>query len=102
VPLRTSLAFVKWWKWLGLAGLAGVTATGVVVARAERRRRSYTPDEVRERLQQRLAEATLETTPETGKGTAPSTAADELRGEPAHRRTSWRTNIVNRLRRAPR
>jgi hypothetical protein len=89
---------VKWWKWLGLAGLAGVTATGVVVARAERRRRSYTPDEVRERLQQRLDEATVE----TGNGTAPSTAADELRGEPAHRRTQWRTNIVNRLRRAPR
>jgi len=89
---------VKWWKWLGLAGLAGVTATGVVVARAERRRRSYTPDEVRERLQQRLADAT----PEIGNGRAPSSAAERLRGEPAHRRTSWRTKIVNRLRRAPR
>ena len=94
----TSLTCVKWWKWLGLAGLAGVTATGVVVARAERRRRSYTPDEVRERLQKRLAEAT----PEMENGKAPSTAAERLRGEPAHRRTSWRTNIVNRLRRAPR
>jgi hypothetical protein len=89
---------VKWWKWLGLAGLAGVTATGVVVARAERRRRSYTPDEVRERLQQRLAEAT----PETGNGKAPSTAADRLSDEPAHRRSSWRNKIVNRLRRAQR
>ena len=38
------------WKMLGLAGLAGVAATGVVIARAERRRRAYTPDEVRERL----------------------------------------------------
>lgn len=42
---------------MGLAGLAGVAATGVVVARAERRRRAYTPDEVRARLHQRVAEA---------------------------------------------
>ena len=42
---------------MGLAGLAGVAATGVVVARAERRRRAYTPDEVRDRLHRRLAEA---------------------------------------------
>jgi hypothetical protein len=47
----------QWWKWLGLAGVAGVAATGVVVARAERRRRAYTPDQVRARLHQRLAEA---------------------------------------------
>ena len=39
-----------------MAGLAGVAATGVVVARAERKRRAYTPDEVRERLHRRLAE----------------------------------------------
>jgi hypothetical protein len=48
---------VTWWKWLGLAGLAGVTATGVVVARAERRRRAYGPEEVRARLHARLAES---------------------------------------------
>lgn len=45
------------WKVLGLAGLAGVVATGVLVARDERTRRAYSPDEVRERLQQRLDEA---------------------------------------------
>ena len=45
---------------MGLAGLAGVAATGVVVARAERRRRAYTPDEVRQRLHQRVAEAAAE------------------------------------------
>ncbi|MGX6605545.1 hypothetical protein ACWKSP_25955 [Micromonosporaceae bacterium Da 78-11] len=39
-----------------MAGLAGVAATGAVVARAERRRRAYTPDEVRERLHKRAAE----------------------------------------------
>ena len=43
------------WKIVGLAGLAGVAATGVVVVRSERRRRAYTPDEVRIRLHQRVA-----------------------------------------------
>ena len=45
------------WKILGLAGFAGVAATGVVVVRAERRRRAYTPEEIRARLHERLAEA---------------------------------------------
>ncbi|MGC4805984.1 hypothetical protein [Micromonospora sp. DT233] len=49
---------MQWWKVLGLAGLAGVAATGVVVARAERRRRAYTPEEIRARLRDRHAEAT--------------------------------------------
>ncbi|WP_340536792.1 hypothetical protein [Nocardioides sp. GXZ039] len=52
---------MKLWKWLGLAGLAGVAATGVVVARDQRRRAQLTPDEVRARLHERLAEA-----PDTG------------------------------------
>ncbi len=43
---------------LGLAGAAGVVATGAVVVRAERRRRAYTPDQVREQLHVRLAQAT--------------------------------------------
>ncbi len=48
---------MRWWKILGLAGFAGVAATGVVIVRAERRRRAYTPDEIRTRLRDRLAEA---------------------------------------------
>jgi hypothetical protein len=44
---------MRWWKILGLAAFAGVAATGVVVARAERRRRAYTPDEIRARLRER-------------------------------------------------
>jgi hypothetical protein len=44
------------WKILGLASFAGVAATGVVIVRAERRRRAYTPDEIRARLHERLAE----------------------------------------------
>jgi hypothetical protein len=42
---------------LGLAGFAGVAATGVVIVRAERRRRAYTSEEIRERLHARLAES---------------------------------------------
>lgn len=44
------------WKWLGLAGAAGVVAGGVLVVRDQRKRRAYTADEVRDRLHQRLAE----------------------------------------------
>jgi hypothetical protein len=47
---------VRAWKWVGLAAFVGVAATGVVIARAERRRRSYTPDDIRQRLRDRLAE----------------------------------------------
>ena len=46
----------RWRKTLGLAGILGIAATGVVVARRERERRSYTPEEVRDRLQQRYAD----------------------------------------------
>lgn len=59
---------MRWWKVLGLAGLAGVAATGVVVARAERRRRAYTPEEIRARLRDRHAEATAA----DGVGSAPA------------------------------
>ncbi|MFL6129842.1 MAG: hypothetical protein ACJ73E_12360 [Mycobacteriales bacterium] len=48
---------MRWWKVIGLAGLVGVAASGVVVARAERRRRAYTPEEIRDRLHARLADA---------------------------------------------
>ncbi|WP_063040958.1 hypothetical protein [Nocardia pseudovaccinii] len=48
---------MRWWKAVGLAGAAGVVATGVVVVRAERRRRAYTPDQVREQLHVRFAQA---------------------------------------------
>jgi hypothetical protein len=43
-------------KLIGLAGVLGVAATGVVVVRAQRRRAAYTPDQVRQRLHERLAE----------------------------------------------
>jgi hypothetical protein len=46
---------VRPWKLLGLAGLAGVAATGAVLVRNERQRRAYTPDDVRARLHDRHA-----------------------------------------------
>ena len=52
------------WKWIGLAGVVGVAAGGVLVARDQRRRKAYTADEIRARLHQRLAEA--EKTPAEG------------------------------------
>jgi len=47
------------WKIVGLAGIAGVAATGVVIARTRRTQRDYAPDELRERLHRRLSEAPL-------------------------------------------
>jgi hypothetical protein len=47
---------MRLWKWLGLGAFVGVAATGVVIARNERQRRAYTPDEVRDQLHARLAE----------------------------------------------
>jgi hypothetical protein len=48
------------WKLLGLAGVAGVAATGVVVARKRREHQDMTPDELRDRLHSRLADISPE------------------------------------------
>jgi hypothetical protein len=48
--------WMRWWKVIGLAAFVGVAATGVVVARAERRRRAYTPEEIKAKLRERMAE----------------------------------------------
>lgn len=45
------------WKLIGLAGAAGVAATGVLVARRRRAHVEYEPDELRAKLHDRLAEA---------------------------------------------
>jgi hypothetical protein len=44
------------WKLIGVAGLAGVATTGVVVARRRRSHREFDPDELRSRLHRRLAD----------------------------------------------
>jgi hypothetical protein len=55
-----------WWKWLGLAGVVGVAVTGAAVARQERERRAYSPDEIRERLHARHEAAEAERVAEDG------------------------------------
>jgi len=45
------------WKWVGLAGVAGVVAGGALFARDQRRRNAYTPEDIRARLHKRVAEA---------------------------------------------
>jgi hypothetical protein len=64
------------WKYLGLAGLAGVAATGgVVVVRRRRAQHEYDPDELRERLHRRLAE-TSSPPPRDPIDTAPDAQAE--------------------------
>ncbi len=48
---------MKVWKWVGLAGIFGIAGGATIIARQERVRRAYTPDEVRSRLHARLDEA---------------------------------------------
>jgi len=51
------------WKLIGLAGVAGVAATGVVVARRRRDHHDYDPDELRDRLHERLKQAAADGPP---------------------------------------
>jgi hypothetical protein len=44
------------WKLIGVAGLAGVATTGVVVARRRRSHQELDSDELRSRLHSRLAD----------------------------------------------
>lgn len=69
---------MRLWKLLGLAGLAGVAAGSAVLARNERQRRAYTPDDVRARLHERAAAAALTSEP------APATL-EELAAGRTHR-----------------
>lgn len=62
------------WKWLGLAGVAGVVAGGALVVRDQRKRRAYTADEVRSRLHQRLAEFEAEAAQSSSGSAGVSTA----------------------------
>lgn len=64
---------MRWWKVLGVAGFAGVAATGVLVAKDERRRLAYTPQEVRERLHARLEAGDAEAPASDARPSAPRT-----------------------------
>jgi len=91
-------ASLRVWKVLGMAGLAGVAATGVAVARAERRRRTYEPDDVRARLHERYQESLqAEAVPQT----QPQTAAE--RATPGRLTKAWtRVRRIAARRRRPR
>ncbi|HEY2831604.1 MAG TPA: hypothetical protein VGJ14_04205 [Sporichthyaceae bacterium] len=54
---------MEWRKLCGVAGLLGVVAGGVLVAREQRARASYTPEEIRARLRARLAGASAPSPP---------------------------------------
>jgi hypothetical protein len=50
---------MRWWKWVGLAGVIGAAAVGagVLVTRRQRAYVDYDTDELTARLQQRLSVA---------------------------------------------
>ena len=56
------------WKWIGLAGVAGVVAGGALVVRDQRKRRAYTADEIRARLHQRLEDDSFQSKSGSGSG----------------------------------
>ena len=64
------------WKLVGLAGVAGVTATGVVVARRRRAHAEVDPEELRAKLHSRLDEIAGPEPSPPAPGTAPGAAAD--------------------------
>jgi hypothetical protein len=63
------------WKLLGLAGILAGVATGAAVARDERVRRHYEPDEIRERLHRRHDEALAREASQPPTPAQPSTPA---------------------------
>lgn len=91
------------WKWLGLAGAAGVVAGGVLVARDQRKRRAYTADEVRNRLHQRLAEYEGEAfSPGRDRPRAQRRTTDSCPKNPSARRRGRRRNGCPRFESASR
>jgi hypothetical protein len=61
------------WKVIGLAGVAGVAASGAAVARRRRGHQDYDPDDLRSKLHERLAQ-THASDPEAPAGAAGSSA----------------------------
>ncbi len=55
------------WKLVGLAGVAGVAASGAVVVRRRRGQQEYEPDVLRDKLHERLAQTREAGGPDTGK-----------------------------------
>ena len=74
---------------IGLAGLAGVAATGVVLARDERQRRAYTPDDVRARLHERAEAAAAADAPAKAEGSLEVIPAPTTRRGRLAQRARW-------------
>ena len=55
--LRQTLGMRGFWKWVGAGRCRRGVAGGVLVARDQRRRNAYTPEDIRARLHKRVAEA---------------------------------------------
>ncbi|WP_051571152.1 hypothetical protein [Cryptosporangium arvum] len=85
---------MRLWKVIGLAGLAGVAATGVAVARAERRRRAYTPEEIRARLHLRIEEASGADDVPAGPGGSGPAPEPASRGREAYRTVTGRLRAL--------
>lgn len=79
---------MKVWKVVGMAGLVGVAATGVVVARSERKRRAYKPNEDGDRVKLRLVEASEDApSRHSQSGAGPTEPARSGATRPKHART---------------
>ncbi|RKS09115.1 hypothetical protein DFP74_4844 [Nocardiopsis sp. Huas11] len=86
---------MRWWKVLGVAAFAGVAASGVAIARAERKRRAYTPDQVRDRLRERVAQASAAAEGTEPPGPVPVPEAE--RGGPLARARAVLTRARDRV-----
>ncbi len=62
------------WKLVGLAGVAGVAASGAVVVRRRRGQQDYDPDALRAKLHDRLAATRGAGAPAVGEPSIPPTA----------------------------
>jgi hypothetical protein len=74
------------WKVLGLAGVAGVAAAGVIIAREQRQRTQLAPEEIRARLHERLEQAPEATTRGTAQDAAISSSKRPRWLQRPHRR----------------
>lgn len=73
---------MRWWKLLGLAGVAGVAASGVLIARDERHRNAYSADEVRSRLHERASAADGGALADGGSGAGSEAGSDPVEVDP--------------------
>ena len=89
---------MRWYKVLGIAAFAGVAATGAVIIRDQRRRRAYTPDEIRERLHARLAGTPATRRPRPTPARKTITRCGRVHADPAPAHWTPRRRMASRMR----